>query len=284
MTSTIDLHIHTTASDGTDSPQALLWNIQKAGINIFAVTDHDTIRGALAVKKIVPPGLRFIQGIEFSCRTESGHKCHILGLNYDENNLEFQAALRTGDELRHQKFHRRIELLRSQFGITFTNEEIDSLLKIPSVGKPHLANLIVSKGLAENRQTAITRYLDKCRTGTNRISADQAVKAVLSAGGLPVWAHPLGGEGEPELPESDFRTVLNELAAYGLKGLECWYSKYKPVKCEWLTKQAQRRGLLISGGSDYHGTNKAIPLGRLNADGKIIDPQILTILTKIQGA
>ena len=116
MGSRVDLHIHTDASDGTDSPQALLWNIQKAGIDTFAVTDHDTIRGAMAVKKIVPPGMKFIQGIEFSCIAEGG-KCHILGLNYDENNLDFQEALRTGDELRHAKFWKRVEVLRSEFGI-----------------------------------------------------------------------------------------------------------------------------------------------------------------------
>ena len=284
MAGTVDLHIHTDASDGTDSPANLLWNLQKAGINTFAVTDHDTISGALAVKRIVPRGFRFIQGIEFSCRTQSGHKCHILGLNYDENSIDFQAALRTGDELRHQKFHRRIEILRSDFGITFTDEEIDSLLKIPSVGKPHLANLLVAKGLAQNRQEAITKYIDKCKTGSSRIDAGLAVKAILSAGGFPVWAHPLGGEGEQELPESTFRLVLNELIAYGLKGLECWYSKYKSLKCEWLTKQARRRGLFISGGSDYHGTNKTVPLGRLNAENRAVSPEQLTILIQIQGA
>lgn len=284
MAGTVDLHIHTDASDGTDSPANLLWNLQKAGITIFAVTDHDTIKGAMAVKRIIPQGFRFIQGIEFSCRTQGGHKCHILGLNYDENNLDFQAAITAGDELRHQKFHRRIEILRTDFGITFTDDEIDSLLKIPSVGKPHLANLLVAKGFAQNRQEAITNYIDKCKAGPSRIDAELAVKAILSAGGLPVWAHPLGGEGEQELPESTFRLVLNELVSYGLKGLECWYSKYKSLKCEWLTKQAQRRGLLISGGSDYHGTNKTVPIGRLNAENRTVSPEQLTILRQIQGA
>ena len=284
MAGTVDLHIHTDASDGTDSPAGLLWNLQKAGITTFAVTDHDTIRGAMAVKRIVPQGFRFIQGIEFSCRTQGGHKCHILGLNYDDNSLDFQAALRAGDELRHQKFHRRIEILRSDFGITFTDDEIDSLLKIPSVGKPHLANLLVAKGLAQDKQDAITNYIDKCRTGTSRIDAGLAVKAILSSGGIPVWAHPLGGEGEQELPESAFRVVLNELVSYGLRGLECWYSKYKSLKCEWLSKQAQRRGLFISGGSDYHGTNKTVRLGMLNAENRPVSPEQLTILRQIQGA
>ena len=283
MNSTIDLHIHTNASDGTDSPRDLLWNIQKAGITTFAITDHDTIRGAIAMKKIVPNNIRFIQGIEFSCKAKSGHKCHILGLGYDENTRDFQDALRAGDDIRHRKFYGRIELLRSQFGIEFSDDEIASLLKIPSVGKPHLANLIVAKGLASDRQDAISRYIDQCRTGTGRISAELAVHAILSSGGLPVWAHPLGGEGEQELSESEFIIIINELIAYGLKGLECWYSKYKPAKCEWLTKQAQIRGLLISGGSDYHGTNKNIPLGRLNAENIAVDIERLTILKHIQG-
>ncbi len=280
----VDLHIHTDASDGTDSPEKLLRNLQKAGINIFAVTDHDTIRGAMAVKRIVPQGFRFIQGIEFSCMTQGGNKCHILGLNYDENNPDFQAALRAGDEIRHTKFHRRIEILRSDFGITFTDDEIDSLLKIPSVGKPHLANLLVAKGLAKNKQDAITHYIDKCRTRTGRIDAGLAVKAILSSGGIPVWAHPLGGEGERELPKNVFMIVLNELVAYGVRGLECWYSKYKSLQCEWLVKQAHSNGLFISGGSDYHGANKTVPIGKLNAENIAVSPKQLTILREIQGA
>lgn len=282
MGSRVDLHIHTTASDGTDNPQALLKNLAEAGINTFAVTDHDTIKGAMAVKGLVPSGMSFIQGIEFSCRTEAGEKCHILGLNYDENNADFQEALRTGDDLRHQKFRRRVELLRSQFGITFTHEEIATLLAIPSVGKPHLANMLVSKGWAKTRQEAITKFIDKCRTGTDRIAAGLAVRAILSSGGVPVWAHPLGGEGEPRLPEYRFKAILGELMALGLEGLECWYSKYPAEKCEWLVSQAERKGLLISGGSDYHGTNKSIPLGRLNADDIEIDSEKLTILGRVR--
>ena len=184
--------------------------------------------------------------------------------------------------MRHQKFHRRIELLRSQFGITFSQEEIASLLKIPSVGKPHLANMLVSKGLAKSRQEAITRYIDQCRTGTDRISAGLAVSAILSSGGIPVWAHPLGGEGERELTQDKFTATLDELTALGLEGLECWYSKYPVEKCEWLVSQANSRGLLISGGSDYHGTNKSIPLGRLNADDIKIDSEKLTILGRVR--
>ncbi len=281
MAGTVDLHIHTNASDGTDSPEQLLWNIQKAGITIFAVTDHDTIKGALKMKRIIPPGIKFIQGVEFSCITDSGVKCHILGLGYDEYNPDFREALRTGDSLRHEKFHLRIKLLRENFGITFDDDEIDSLLQTPGVGKPHIANMIVRKGLAEDKQDAIDRYLDKCKTGNTRIPARLAVKAVNSAGGIPVWAHPLGGEGEKESTEEQFRITLRELISYGIKGLECWYSKYPVSKCKQLAMSAETSGLLISGGSDYHGTNKTIPLGRLNSDNESIGYERLNILRRL---
>ncbi len=281
MGSAVDLHIHTNASDGTDSPEQLLWNIQKAGIRIFAVTDHDTIKGALKMKRIIPPGIKFIQGVEFSCVTDSSAKCHILGLNYDENNLDFQEALRAGDNLRHEKFYLRIKLLKEQFGITFSEDEISSLLRNPSVGKPHIANMMVMKGLAANKQDAIERYINKCKTGKSRIDAKMAVRGILSSGGIPVWAHPLGGEGERDLTEQEFKRTLTELVSYGLKGLECYYSKYNMTKCRYLADTAERSGLLISGGSDYHGTNKIIPLGKLNSDNENIELKKLSILRKI---
>ena len=232
------------------------------------------------MKRIIPSGakIKFIQGIEFSCITDNGAKCHILGLNYDENNLSFQEALRTGDSLRQEKFHLRIKLLRENFGITFTDDEIASLSQSPSVGKPHIANMLVMKGLADTKQDAIEQYIDKCKIGKSRIDARMAVKAIISAGGIPVWAHPLGGEGEKEISEQDFRMALRELISYGLKGLECWYSKYSLNRCKFLADYAERSGLLISGGSDYHGYNKNIPLGRLNSENENIGYEKLSIL------
>ena len=281
MNSIIDLHIHTTASDGTDSPIELLQKIREAGIKTFAVTDHDTIKGAAEMSKEIHDDVRFIRGIEFSCRTViTNTKCHILGLNYDCENAEFIHALRTGEELRHKKFWKRIEILRDEFNITFTDEEIESLMKIQSVGKPHIANMIVSKGLAHDKQDAIDRYVNKCRTGNDRLNADFVIHAILSSGGIPVWAHPLGGEGEKELPEERFRDTLSELISYGLHGLECFYSKYEYAACEHLESIANQNGLYVSGGSDYHGKNKSIPLGKLNAENIIVPSERLSI-TKI---
>lgn len=271
----IDLHMHSTASDGTDRPEELSRKVREAGITTFALTDHDTITGAMGIT--APEGVKFIRGVEFSCRTRNG-KCHILGLNYDPENDEFVAALKTGEELRHKKTQKRIEVLRDSFGITFTPEEINYLSSLTSVGKPHIANLIVSKGFAVDKQDAITRYINKCRTGSDKITAEQAVTAINASGGVSVWAHPLGGEGEHELTEEAFREILTELLSYGLKGLECWYSKYDYAKCEWLEAQARTMGLYVSGGSDYHGKNKAIPLGKLNAENIPVPDVKITIL------
>ena len=282
MASTIDLHIHTNASDGTDSPEQLLWNIQKAGITTFAVTDHDTIKGALRMKRIIPPGIKFIKGIEFTCRTNNS-KCHILGLNYDEHNPDFLDALRMGDHLRHEKFYVRLKLLHEKFGIDFTDSEVDSLLKSPGVGKLHLGNMIAMKGYADNAKEAMEKYVDECKSGVDKISAETAIKAINSSGGVSVWAHPLGGEREKELTESEFMTMLRELTSYGLRGLECWYSKYPVTKCKKLVQAADRYGLLVSGGSDYHGGNKMLPLGRLNSDGENIGVESLTVLRKLGG-
>ncbi|MBR0075946.1 MAG: PHP domain-containing protein [Synergistaceae bacterium] len=261
----IDLHIHSNASDGTDSPDELLQNIKTAGIKTFALTDHDTITGVLKISKIIPDDIKFIKGIEFSCRTGKS-KCHILGLNYDENNENFVNALNAGDKLRHEKFYKRIEFLRDKFNIVFTPDEIENLLKIPSVGKPHLGNLIVAKGFANTRVEAIENFIDKLKTGNDKIDAEFAIHSINSSGGISIWAHPLGGEREEELPENKFIETLSELKSYGLKGLECYYSKYEIEKCRRLEKFAHENNLLISGGSDYHGKNKNIPLGKLNAE------------------
>ena len=104
------------------------------------------------------------------------------------------------------------------------------------------------------------------------------MRAILASGGIPVWAHPLGGAGEKMVGPEQFGMMLDELSGYGLEGLECFYSKYPLADCERLAGIARDRGLLVSGGSDYHGTNKAIAPGTLNADGHVIPPERITLL------
>lgn len=279
--STIDLHMHSTASDGTDTPVQLAERVKAAGIQVFALTDHDTITGAERLAECLPAGVTFIPGIEFSCRMDSG-KCHILGYRCDTEHAAFRDALTEGAALRRAKLEKRLDFLREK-GMTFPEDELYRLRQIPGVGKPHLGNLMVKYGCAPDLRTAITEIINRCATESSRIPAETAVKAILASGGILVWAHPLGGEGEREIDPAQFAEMMDELTGYGLMGLECWYSKYSPDRCERLAGIAKKRGLLVSGGSDYHGTNKAIPLGTLNTEGRQVSLSQITLLDALAG-
>lgn len=265
--STIDLHMHSTASDGTDTIPELLQKILAAGIQAFSVTDHDTIAGAMEMQRIVPEGVTFLKGIEFSCITPEG-KCHILGYRFDETAPAFQAILEEGRRRRQKKLERRLAFLKEQFGISFSAAEEEALRGMNSVGKPHLGNLLAAKGFAADKNEAIEKYINPCKTGSDRLDGAAVVGAILAAGGVPVWAHPLGGTGEKPVPRQQFARQLALLKGAGLQGLECWYSLYQEEQVDFLLEQAWKNGLLVSGGSDYHGRNKPVALGQLNAFGQ----------------
>lgn len=260
-----DLHIHTAASDGSDSPAALAQKVLAAGLELFSVTDHDTVDGALAVEALLPAGVGFLRGVEFSCISPGG-KCHILGYGFDPAHPAFRAALDEGAQLRREKLERRIVHLREKFGIILTEEELAWLRSLKSPGKPHLGGLLVERGLASDRKSAISQFLSGV-PGRDRIDSKTAIGAIRAAGGIAVWAHPLGGEGEKRLTETEFAARLAVLAADGIQGLECHYSRYSPAESELLLGYARARGLIVTGGSDYHGANKSdIHLGQLGTE------------------
>ena len=281
MANTVDLHIHTTASDGSDSPNVLLENLRKCGITTFSVTDHDTIEGCLETEKLVTPEFRFIRGIEFSCESPAG-KCHILGYGFDPTHPAFQAALEEGRKLRQEKLETRLQYLRKELQVAVTEEEEAWLRSLESPGKPHFGRIVMAHGLADTIDAAIQKYISPCKIRRDRIEAELAVEAILAAGGIPVWAHPLGGEGEKPVTMEQFRQQLNQLMAYGIRGMECHYSRYDQEYSDFLCCHARIHGLLISGGSDYHGTNKRdLPLGRLRNDASEISPAQLTVLREL---
>jgi len=265
MSSTVDLHIHTTASDGSDPVPELAAKIAGSPIRLFSVTDHDTIAGALAMEELVPEGIHYIRGVEFSCVSPAG-KCHILGYSYDPTHPALLAALEEGSRLRREKLERRIAHLRDRWGIELSDGEQQWLRSRKSPGKPHLGKLLADRGLATDRSAAIKTYLSGV-PGRDRIEAGTAIRAIEASGGLAVWAHPLGGEGEVRLTADRFEEQLQTLLGYGLQGMECWYSRYCLDEVRFLLDRAQARGLTVTGGSDYHGTNKKdLKLGQLNAE------------------
>lgn len=265
MASTIDLHIHTAASDGSDSPRELLQKLRAGGLRVFSVTDHDTIDGALAIQGLVPADMSFLRGVEFSCITPAG-KCHILGYDYDPEHPAFLAALQEGRRLRLEKLGLRLEKLRLEFGIVLTEAELAWLHSRNSPGKPHLGRVLADRGLAPDLNTAIQRYIRDV-PGRDRIEAKTAVAAIEAAGGLSVWAHPLGGEGEKRLSREAFEAQLQTLLDCGIRGMECWYSRYRMEEVRFLEDRAGALGLTVTGGSDYHGSAKQnLSLGQLNAE------------------
>lgn len=255
MFSTVDLHLHTTASDGTCTPPELLALLRDRGIRTFAITDHDNIDGAVAMLPLVPPDMRYLPGVEFTCYTAQGD-CHILGYGYDPADSLLQDALAEGRRLRFRKLEERIRYLNEAHDIRFTPDELHWLRNQPSPAKPHLAKLLLNRGLGTEMHPLIRQYINPYKGSEDRITAAMAIQAILHAGGTPVWAHPLGGEGKQHLTPKAFRLQLHVLLPLGLQGLECWYSRYTQAEAAFLMKEAQANHLLTTGGSDFHGLPK----------------------------
>lgn len=272
-----DLHLHSTYSDGSDTVKDLVANVLKAGIDIFALTDHDTNEGCLEIVKYIPSNIRFVPGIELTCLADSV-KCHILGYNCDVNNKSLKQLILKGKELRRNKLEKRIEHLKNVWNIQLTKDELDWLYSRNSVVKIHIANLLVNRGLADNNIDAMKKYLDACKTGNSRFDGQEAIDVIKQSGGVPVWAHPLGGEGEFHLTADEFFPKLEVMLANGIKGLECYYSRYSLDEIDFLVGCAKKYNLFISGGSDYHGKNKDVVIGALNSECRDIDCSFVTDL------
>ena len=281
MPALIDLHIHSNYSDGSDNLETLVNNIITSNIGIFSLTDHDTIEGAINIEKYLPSNIKYIRGVELTCKTRD-IKCHILGYNYHPDDNALHNLILKGKELRRQKLETRIKYLKEVWNIELTKEELDWLYSRPSVVKTHFANILVKRGLAEDNLSAMRKYLDGCKTGNTRFDGEEAINIILHAGGIPVWAHPLGGEGEKHLSEEEFLPRLQTMIECGIKGLECYYSRYNDNEISFLVSCANKYNLLISGGSDYHGSNKQnINLGKLNVANKPVDSNNLTIISNL---
>lgn len=258
----VDLHMHSKFSDGTDSIEALLAALRKANITAFSVTDHDTVAFYEHLEPHQTEGLRMIPGIELSCISKAG-KCHILGYGIDVTHQALKNMVAEAAALRKAKLELRLCHLKDRYGIVLNEEENAYLSSLSSVGKPHLALILIKRGLAENVGEAIQKYLTGLPKAKDRLDAKIAIEAILQSGGIPVWAHPLGGENEPRLAEDAFEKQLQTLLSFGIRGLECYYSRYTEDEIHFLLENARKHSLFVSGGSDYHGMVKNIPIGTL---------------------
>ncbi|MBR5428325.1 MAG: PHP domain-containing protein [Clostridia bacterium] len=275
-----DLHMHSTASDGTDSPAELLNNVRARGLRYFSLTDHDTTAGSDELARLASPEDGFIRGAELSCATRL-RKCHILAYDYDARAKPLRDSLDNLAEIRIGKMHMRLIILERDFGIILSEAAKHQLEQTHSVGKPHIARAIVEAGYCADIREAFSEYLSKIKLKNTYLPAQEGVESILASNGIPVWAHPLGGEDETHLTPEEFFPQLELLLSYGLRGLECYYSRYTAEESAFLASVAKKHGLYISGGSDYHGENKNIPLGTLNADGARVTADRLTLIDAI---
>ena len=262
----IDLHMHSAVSDGTDTPGELLQKVKAAGIGLFALTDHDAVKGCAALLKLREAGdPRMLTGVEFSCRDEQG-KYHILGYNYDPAAAPILQAVEAGHSLRMKKLAARLDFLADAYGFVFSEEEIRALRALDNPGKPHIGNLMVKYGYAESKEQAIGEYINRLRLPSEYIRPEQAIRAILGSGGIPVLAHPAFGSGEELIVGEALDRRVRRLIGFGLRGIEAFYSGFTPKLRSEALALAERCGLLVTAGSDYHGRNKLVALGDTHLD------------------
>ena len=266
----IDLHMHTLISDGTDSLDDIIRKVREAGLDLFSVTDHDSIKGGILVPSMlaaVPSEKRtpFLRGVEFSCKDELG-KYHILGYGYDPAVSGIAEVVFKGHELRMRKTRARISFLQERFGFSFSEEEVQELLTKDNPGKPHIAKLMVQHGYAENIKQAISEYINKKEFENVHVHPEEAIEGILKSGGIPILAHPSYGDGDELILGEEMDQRLRRLMEFGIKGVEAYYSGFTPKIQEEVLNFADQYDLYVTAGSDYHGGNKMVELGWTNLD------------------
>ncbi|MDG4791711.1 PHP domain-containing protein [Micromonospora sp. WMMD1102] len=257
----IDLHTHSTASDGTYSPEQLVRSARETGLDVLAITDHDTTGGWERAAAARPPGLTLVRGAELSCRwygTEPSIPLHLLGYLFDPSSPELVAELTRVRAAREVRGERIVELLRAD-GVDVDWAEIRTAAAGGTVGRPHIAQALIRAGLVATTAEAFTpRWLgERYRLSKDDIDVFRAVRLVRQAGGVPVMAHPRASRRGRIVPDS----LIVELAAAGLAGLEADHEDHSPAEREHVRTLAGELGLLVTGSSDFHGAHKTVRLG-----------------------
>ena len=256
-----DLHMHSTVSDGTDTPAEILDNARKTGLTLFSLTDHDALKGCGVIKGLLNgEDPCFITGVEFSCKDEDG-KYHILGYGYDPDAPAINGVIDTGHKYRIEKVRARLDFLEKEFGFSFSEEDIRQLFALDNPGKPHIGNLMVRYGYADSKENAIKQYINQMRFKSEYVRPEQAITGILASGGIPVLAHPFYGNGDQLILGEEMEERIKKLMDMGLKGVEAFYSGFTAKLTKQMLAYAAEYGLYVTAGSDYHGKNKMIPMG-----------------------
>ncbi len=250
-----DLHTHTTASDGSDSPEELIRLSRETGLSAVSITDHDTTaglaRGAEAAGEL---GVEFIPGIELSVAFPQGNM-HLLGYFIDENSPALKEVLIRVQSARAERNPRILDRL-NELGLPISMEELEEMAQGGQIGRPHIARIMVEKGFVKSVGQAFDKYLKKggpAYAPKSILGPADAINTVRKSGGIPVLAHPFS------LMTRDGREledIILDLKSQGLMGMECWYSEHDEHFTALCLDICRRNRLVATGGSDYHGKAK----------------------------
>jgi predicted metal-dependent phosphoesterase TrpH len=251
----IDLHTHSNVSDGTDSPSELINKALSQGLKVLALTDHDSTGGWTEAITALRPGMDLVLGSEISCQAEGGFSVHMLGLLFDGENQPLQDSMAKVRDNRVGRMERIIAKLNGA-GINITMEEV--LLELSdgaTLGRPHLADALIKKGVAKNREEVFAELLhnnSKFYIPHYSPSPEDVIKMVKDAGGVAVIAHPFASLRGRTIDESAFEPMVDA----GLDGIEVFHRDHAPEQQELLLRIAREFDLVATGSSDYHGQGK----------------------------
>ncbi len=258
----IDLHMHTTFSDGSISPEELVAMAIENGLEAVAITDHDNTQSYIpAMEAAKATSLEIIPGIEINTWWQ-GHEIHVLGYYIDPENEYLQEVCQEHNCARQEQMTHFVELMQKQGKVKITLDDIKSFSRPGgTIGRPHVAKAIVEKGAASNISDAFRKYLVPTAPTYHRretVPPHEAVEAIYESGGIAVIAHP----GEMVIIEE----LATDLINYGLRGIEAYHRSHSPAEIEFHCSLAERLGLIVTGGTDFHGTVDLYPqsLSRLH--------------------
>jgi len=261
----IDLHTHSNFSDGTDSPAELINKALAAGVTTIALTDHDSIAGIEIAQSALRSGIALVPGAEISCQTDDGISVHMLGLLFDLTDSELLATMEKTRENRHGRMQRIIERI-NEAGIEISMQDVLAELSDgATLGRPHLADALIKKGVVNSRDEAFAEMLhNKSKYYVAHYSPKpvEAIKLIKAAGGVSVIAHPMASHRGRTISVETFGDLIDA----GLDGIEVDHRDHSPDEKSALIKLANENNLIMTGASDYHGNGKLNQLGEFTTN------------------
>lgn len=270
----IDLHVHSTASDGTLTPTELVAAVQKAGLAAFALTDHDTVDGIAEARAAADAAdVELVPGVELSCDYK-GKEVHMVGLYLDETNprlLEHLARFRDNRDNRNQKMYQKL----NEEGFDISEEALREMFPDAVLTRAHVARFLLEHGYIKSIAEAFEKYIGdgcRCHVPREKITPQEAVELIHHADGKAILAHPI----LYHMSDERLRELIYDCLEYGLDGIEALYSTYQPEDERYIRKLAEEYRLHLSGGSDFHGSNKpqiklGSGMGRLSVPYELLE-------------